>query len=361
MTKFEKTCFWMVRGSSVVLPLIALWGNMLGGIWSLSTWLLVFGVYIVIDHSLAFAHIDRSVTQESEFAIDEADPTGLLNKHGLAIHAWLFVICFPFNLWILSSAHRSTLETIGGVASLILLGGSMTGLTAHEFVHRKNRWQRRLGTFIFTLFGYSHFIIAHIKGHHRNVGLKEDWSTARLNETAYQFLPRAIVQGYLGSWGIERRRLENKGISGIHAWMQNPMLHHTWMSFVPFAITYLFLGSRGLALHLAIGFGSIVLIEMINYVSHFGLSRKTQADGKVEKILAIHSWESGHKVTNWFLFDAGKHCHHHTDPNAPHDNLRLAFAESHLQIYLPTMVLTGFIPPLFFRRYPVLLADASQH
>ncbi len=70
--------------------------------------------------------------------------------------------------------------------------------------------------------------------------------------------------------------------------------------------------------------------------------------GGFEPICNQHSWESNNKVTNWFIFNAGKHCHHHRKPSEPQQNLVLVNEREFLPYGLPLMTLIAFCPPLFF-------------
>jgi alkane 1-monooxygenase len=59
--------------------------------------------------------------------------------------------------------------------------GYFNGLNAvngHELLHKKEWFNKALGTWSYTKFMYSHFLDEHIKGHHKNVATPEDPATS---------------------------------------------------------------------------------------------------------------------------------------------------------------------------------------
>lgn len=74
-------------------------------------------------------------------------------------------------------------------------------------MHRRDSFNKLIGTLNYTKSFYSHFLIEHTKGHHYNVATLEDAATSRLGESFYWYLPRCIYQGFISSWNIEKERL----------------------------------------------------------------------------------------------------------------------------------------------------------
>ncbi len=48
-------------------------------------------------------------------------------------------------------------------------------------------------------------------------------------------------------------------------------------------------------------------LELVNYVEHYGLTRKHLGDGKYEPVRPHHSWNAAHKATNWLLINLQRH------------------------------------------------------
>ena len=81
--------------------------------------------------------------------------------------------------------------------------GYFCGLNAvggHELMHKKEAYNKIIGTWSYTKFMYSHFLDEHIKGHHKAVATPEDPATARLNESVYHFIPRSVIGSHVNVW-----------------------------------------------------------------------------------------------------------------------------------------------------------------
>ena len=66
----------------------------------------------------------------------------------------------------------------------------VNGLAGHELIHRKQSFNKGLGMLTFSKIMYSHFLLEHSSGHHRNVATIEDSATARKGETFFYFALR---------------------------------------------------------------------------------------------------------------------------------------------------------------------------
>ena len=51
-------------------------------------------------------------------------------------------------------------------------------LGGHELIHKKEGIHKFFGTYQFGKFFYSHFLLEHISGHHKNIATKEDPATS---------------------------------------------------------------------------------------------------------------------------------------------------------------------------------------
>ena len=71
---------------------------------------------------------------------------------------------------------------------------------------------------------------------------------------------------------------------------------------------------EGIALFLLQAYTAILILELINYVEHYGLTRKHLGGGKYEHVKPHHSWNAGHTATNWLLINLQRHSDHHYKP-----------------------------------------------
>jgi alkane 1-monooxygenase len=56
------------------------------------------------------------------------------------------------------------------------------------------------------------------------------------------------------------------------------------------------------------------LLESVNYLEHYGFLRQKKENGSYERCAPEHSWNSGHLVTNLFLYRLQRHSDHHANP-----------------------------------------------
>jgi len=76
-------------------------------------------------------------------------------------------------------------------------------------------------------------------------------------------------------------------------------------------LVYYFWNLQATLLFLAEAIYSIVYLEAINYIEHYGLSRKKLPNGEFEKVTIRHSWNAPHRFTNYVLFKLQRHSDHH--------------------------------------------------
>ncbi len=253
----------------------------------------------------------------------------------------------------MSTGKLATWEVIGVGLSLASMGGTVGGLGGHELFHKRNPVDRLLGVLVYEVFGYGHFAAGHIGGHHVNVGLRHDWGTARRGETIYGFLYRAVVHGFVGGFRLEHARLRRAGRWG---WSPaNLVVRCTLGTVAMFAGIYALGGLRLVAFHFVVSALTIAFMELFNYISHYALVRP--AAGR--PAFVEYTWESDNKVVNWFIFNAGRHCHHHEKPAHAFDALRLFHAKAYIPYGIALMAVVSFIPPLYLRKMNRILDARS--
>ena len=80
------------------------------------------------------------------------------------------------------------------------------------------------------------------------------------------------------------------------------MIHYFVLEFLFLVIAYLIAGINGLVFVVFHSFVSIILLELVNYIQHYGLERKKQ-NGRYERFTDLHSWNSRHISANWSTFN----------------------------------------------------------
>lgn len=267
---------------------------------------------------------------------------------GPVAYRTLPILYIPAQLALIAWATLAASRAGGvGLAALVLSVGLTTGifgmLTAHEMVHSKDRRERFWGALMLTGMSYRHFRVAHIFGHHRWAATERDAATARLSEGFYAFLIRTVPAQFVEAWRFETMRCRNKGAS----WLRNRVNRDVAVSALVFAAAIGAVGPRAaifLALESAV---AIAVLEMFNYVAHYGLIRERNADGGLEPFAPHHSWNSSNVLANPVIFNMGRHSDHHTRPSAPYQTLRHIVEAPELPAGYAGSILLALIPPLW--------------
>lgn len=246
--------------------------------------------------------------------------------------------------WDMQVARERTswLDIAGGMLSVMLMTG-IGGITvAHELMHRNHGAMRAMARLleVFSFDVPSH--TAHIQGHHVLVGLPSDPSTSFRGESAYAFVARAVVTGNMFSWQTEAARLRRLGMRAFN-W-RNRFLQGHAMSTAMTAAAWWLSGWRGAAAFVGTALLAKCLLELINYIQHYGLVR---VEGT--PIAMHHSWNSNKCISSYMLCNATRHSSHHMDPQRPFwltDPLQEAPAMPYGYL---TSVLIALVPPLWHR------------
>jgi alkane 1-monooxygenase len=94
---------------------------------------------------------------------------------------------------------------------------------------------------------------------------------------------------------------------------------------------------------------AIVLLEMVNYVEHYGLERRALPGGGREKMHAGHSWNSNHRLSSYFLFNLTRHSHHHIQVQRHYQALAHEDDSPQLPAGYAGMLMLSLLPPLWRR------------
>ena len=234
-------------------------------------------------------------------------------------------------------------------AGLILSVGAINGIainTAHELGHKKESWERWFAKITLAPVAYGHFYVEHNRGHHRNVATPEDPASARLGESFWEFLPRTMSGSLRSAWRIEKERLARQGRSVWH-W-DNDNLQAWAMTVVLFAVITAWAGWWALPFLLIQAFYGASLLEVVNYLEHYGLLRQKMPDGRYERCLPEHSWNSNYIMGNVFLYQLQRHSDHHANPTRRFQALRHYENSPQLPAGYAGLLLAAYLPPVWF-------------
>jgi alkane 1-monooxygenase len=108
-------------------------------------------------------------------------------------------------------------------------------------------------------------------------------------------------------------------------------------------------GWKGLAFAVGQAVVSIVMLETVNYLEHYGLQRRKGPDGRYERVGPQHSWNAAWMVTSSFSFRLQRHADHHLCGARPYQLLRDVSEAPQLPFSYPGAMLLAALPPLHFK------------
>ena len=253
-------------------------------------------------------------------------------------------------LWYVPrTTHLSGWEMIGLFFGVGVITGTVGINYSHELMHQRNRLERWWADILLAMVLYSHFRSEHLLVHHRYVGTPRDPVTARYNEGFHRYFPRVLKQCYKSAFQAEAQMLARKNQPWSN--LSNPFFKY-WALQGSFLLLALILGGWvGVGLFLYQAFVAIWQLELVNYIEHYGLTRKHLGDGKYEHVQPKHSWNSAHRASNWLLINLQRHSDHHYKPDRRFPVLQTYGSDEAPQLPFgyPMMTMAAMVPPLWRR------------
>lgn len=251
----------------------------------------------------------------------------------------LTTLCF---IWVMRDNEMWTITWWGHVFSMGICCGTFGINIAHELGHRTTRKDQFLAKILLLSSLYMHFFIEHNRGHHKNVATPEDPSTARLNEPVQIFWIRSMIQTWNKAWSLEFIRLRRKG--RLIFSIKNEMLQFQIIQLTAVFVVFFTLGFKAMISWMLAAFIGAVLLETINYIEHYGLTRK-KSNNNYERVEQWHSWNSNHLIGRLLLFELSRHSDHHYKSNKKYQILENSKVAPQMPTGYPgMMVLAQFYP-----------------
>src|SRR5689334_7496576 len=332
-----------------LLPFIA-WGwaelTGLGVAWWFGP-ILVFGVFSILD---VIVGMDAENPPDSIIKWLEQD----------RYYRWCTYLFIPiqyaglvFACWLWAYGDLSAVDKIGLAFTMAMVSGIAIN-TAHGLGHKRASLERWLSKVALAQSGYGHFFIEHNRGHHVRVATPEDPASARLGESFWAFLPRTAWGSLSSSWHLETERLAR---TGSRPWTFKNDIVNAWaMTVVLYAVLIAVFGWVVLPYLLIQSVVGASLLEVVNYLEHYGLLRQRREDGRYERTRPEHSWNSNNVASNVLLYHLQRHSDHHANPTRRYQALRHVDEAPQLPTGYAGMIVIAWIPPLWRRVMdPILL------
>ena len=298
-----------------------------------------------------FTVLDR-LTGKQEANADPSTPEAALGWYRAITLIW-FPVQFLLLVWMLwyvpQAVHLSLAEKLGVFFGMGVISGTVGINYSHELMHQKSRAERWLADLLLAMVLYSHFRSEHLRVHHLWVGTPRDPVTARYNEGFHRFFPRVLIACRRSAWAVETEMLARRGLRWTDR--SNPYWRYWGLQAAMLGLAVAIGGWVGLALFLWQAFVAVWQLELVNYIEHYGLTRRYLGEGRYEHVMPHHSWNATYRASNWLLINLQRHSDHHYKPDRRFPLLQTYDEDEAPQLPFgyPLMTIAAMIPPLWKR------------
>ncbi len=232
-----------------------------------------------------------------------------INNRALAdIPIWFSALAGPSLLILLAyqigQGAFGVVEMVGATLSVTWLSVIVVVPAAHELYHQRGALRQFIGTYCQVVYLDSTRNIAHMSGHHLDVGTAADSDTAVRGISLYKFALPAVYHSTVCAFRLESDALEKRGMS------RYSLKHRMWPAiFAQLIFQGIIFAVGGLAA-LICGIASVctarLWVETFNYFQHYG---QVRAVGK--PIGRRHVWNHLGPFTRVVAFEITNHADHH--------------------------------------------------
>lgn len=326
--------------SALIFPLAAFAAFLTEGILTFLPAILLFGFVPLLELFFPPDHRNFVDTEKESRADDK------FFDWFLYVFTLITVSVFLLFLYTISNPDLAAFDFIGRTISMGVLCGIAINL-GHELGHRTNRFEQFLGEVSLLISLENHFLPYHNLGHHRFVATPKDPATARRNEPVYTFWIRSQFGSYKQAWQFEFEKLRRRKIRIFS--FQNRMLKYTIAQVTLILSIYFIFGWKTLLAFIAAAIIGKLMLETVNYIEHYGLIRKINENGKYEKVMPKHSWNSDHIIGRSMMFELSRHSDHHFKASKHYQILNSSAESPQMPTGYPGMMIFSLISPVWFR------------
>ena len=330
--------FW----ASLAMVPLSLIGAYFGGLAVLLTPIGTWGLFSILD----------AIIGQTRDNADPQTPDADLFWYRLITLIWFPVqatLLFGLIWYTAHATHLGGFEKLGIFFGMGVVSGTIGITYAHELMHQKSKAEQSLGDLLMASVLYSHVRSEHLRVHHIHIGTPKDAVTARYNEGFHRYFPRVLWQCAASAWHAEAAMLARRNLPASHR--TNPFWRYAALQIAMVALAFALGGWTGIALFAFQALIAVWQLELVDYVEHYGLTRRHLGAGKYEHVLPRHSWNAAHKASNWLLINLQRHSDHHYKPDRRFPLLQSHDADAAPQLPhgYPVMTALAMVPPLWKR------------
>ena len=330
--------FWL---SLVCVPLAAL-GAWFGGVAAFLLPIWAWGAFGAMD----------AVAGSYGGNADPATPDSDLRWYRLITVAWFpiqFALTFALIWFLAATDHLAAWEELALFFGVGVIAGTIGITYAHELMHQKPKVERWMADLLMAMALYGHFRSEHLLVHHRYVGTPRDPVSARYGEGFWMFLPRVLWGSLRSAWKAEAGLLARRNLPPWAA--RNPFWRYGALAAGMLALAALLGGWWGVLLFAFQAAVAIWQLELVDYIEHYGLTRKHLGEGRYEHVRPHHSWNAAQRASNWLLINLQRHSDHHYKPERRFPLLQTYGPDEAplLPAGYPVMTIAALVPPVWRR------------
>ncbi|WP_286696022.1 alkane 1-monooxygenase [Spongiibacter sp. UBA1325] len=267
-----------------------------------------------------------------------------INNRSLAnIPIWISSVagpCLFFILaWKIGTGSLSGFEMFGATISVAWLSVIVVVPAAHELYHQRGAMRQLIGTYCQVVYLDCTRNIAHMSGHHLDVGTALDSDTAARGATLYNFALPAVYHSTICAFRLESDALEKRGMSRLS--IKHRMWPAIFAQLIFQAIIFLIGGLPALLCTVGAVLLSRLWVETFNYFQHYG---QVRVPGK--PIGRRHVWNHLGPITRVVAFEITNHADHHLNAYTPYYKLK----PDTTAIVMPNVFicfLSALVPPIW--------------
>lgn len=315
---------------SLTPSVLVMYGNLTGG---LATW--YNAIYILVFLGLlewVVPLFKSNVHSEKE---------EVLPQMILYLHVLVQIGCVATFFYGIHHELLTGVSLVGAILSMGIHSGASAIVVAHEFIHRKQKFQQWMGRLLLFTAGNFYFYVEHLKIHHKWVGTDKDTASAKRGQSLYAFFLSSSMGQFLGAFKLESQRMKQESRSRFslhHYVIRQLFLHFCFDTMIVIVFGWAALG--WFVLHCVV---ANFLLEYVNYIEHYGLVRAEK-----QRVTEIHSWQSDQPISRFFLIDLSRHADHHYYASKPFHTLSSYEKSPELPSGYAGMFFIAAIPPLWF-------------
>lgn len=324
----------------ITAPIVGIGGFYLGGWFTWSLILYVFGIVPLVELFVGTSEDNLSKAEEEMVRADK-------------IYDYLLYLIVPIQygillcfLYFITQPGLQTYEIMGMIVSMGIACGALGINVAHELGHRRKKSEQTMSKILLLSSLNMHFFIEHNRGHHKNVSTHEDPASARYGEMVYTFWFRSMIGEFVGAWRLANDLMRKKGLPVFS--LHNEMIQFVLIEIAFVTLIALTFGVVAAGYFVIAAIIGILTLETVNYIEHYGLQRKKNEHGVYESVLPVHSWNSNHVIGRILLFELSRHSDHHYRASRKYQVLRHFDEAPQMPTGYPGMMLLSLVPPLWF-------------